>query len=71
MNNYISISEYYDVENGEQISKKLAIRDYDIIKKIKQTKITDETQARGYEYKTIIITYINECKTKTQLKLFK
>lgn len=54
-------SEYYDMENGEQISKKLVERDYDIIKKRKQIKIENY---HGY------ITIINECEKKRQTKLF-
>lgn len=55
-------SEYYDTENGEEISKQLAIRDYDIIKK----RYTYEIE-NHYGTKTII----NECEKKRQTKLWK
>ena len=53
-------SEYYDIENGEEISKQLALRDYNILKKRKRIKIENY---HGY------ITIENECERKKQLKI--
>ena len=54
-------SEYYDIENGEKISKQLAKRDYLLIKKWKQIKI---------EYGTGYIIWVMECRKKNQLSLW-
>jgi hypothetical protein len=71
MTKYQTVVEYYNRRTGEQLSKKLAERDYDIIRKWKTIKVKDETKARGYEYKTITITHIKECEESKQLKLYK
>lgn len=70
MNKYITKSEYYNVETGLEITKNIAKRDFIILKKWKTVKIEDETKARGYEYKKIIIIYINECQKSKQLELY-
>lgn len=54
-------SEYYDIENGEEISKQLMKRDYIIIRKTKTVKIENENG------KTTII---NECRKRPQYKLW-
>lgn len=54
-------NEYFDIENGEEISKQLVNRDYDIINKRKTTKIENY---HGY------ITITNECERKRQTKLW-
>lgn len=58
---WISKSEYYDMENGEEISKRVAKRDYHVMKKIKRIKIENE-------YGTI--TWQNECQRKRQLRIW-
>lgn len=54
-------NEYFDINNGEELSNQLAKRDYDIIKKRKTTKIENY-------HGTITIT--NECERKKQLKIW-
>lgn len=56
-----SKSEYYDIENGEQISKKLALRDYAKIRTRKEIKIENHEGQ---------INYIHECRKQPQLKLW-
>lgn len=65
---YISKSEYYDKETGEELTKKQQER-YIKIKKWRTIKKIDKTKEHGYEHVTITITYINECETNKQLKI--
>ena len=54
-------SEYYDMEDGTEISKQKAIRDYNIIKKHITYKIENGTGTK---------TIINECDKKKQLRIW-
>lgn len=58
---WISESKYVDMATGEEITKDVAIRGYVIIHKKKITNVTK---------KTGVITWINECKTSGQGRLF-
>lgn len=67
MNNvqWYTESIYVDSDTGEQITKKQAKENYQIVNKTKKTKINETPE------KTIgIITYIYECKKSRQIKLF-
>lgn len=54
-------TEYFDVSDGVEITKRIAQRDYDILKKRKTIKI------ENFKGK---ITYTYECERKRQLKIF-
>lgn len=54
-------TEYVDIETGEVITKEKAIQAYVIIKKTKNVKIYKKTGT---------ITWVNQCRTSIQLKLF-
>lgn len=58
---WTSKSQYFDVENGEEISRQNALKNYNILKTRKTVKIENY---HGY------INYEHECSRKNQLKLF-
>lgn len=68
---YKSKSIYFDIENGEEITKKNAKQNYHILNTTKHANKKDESQARGYEYIEITIEWWRECKRKNQLRLFR
>jgi hypothetical protein len=58
---WYTISEYVDINTGEIIDKKIAMKKYIKIKTIKKTEINENIG---------IIKYITECKENGQTKLF-
>lgn len=70
MINWVSKTEYYDVETGEQITKSVAEERMITLRVRKETKIIDKSAAYGYEYHQGTITWIHECEKSKQLKIF-
>lgn len=59
---WTSKSYYIDIESGEEIEKKIALKNYIIIKTIKNVKSITEQIGE--------LEYIIECRRKPQLELY-
>lgn len=58
-----SSSEYVDIDTGEIITKRKALRDYQILNKSKKVEINKNNG-------TGLIRYTNECRKSIQLELW-